>query len=81
MDLCSIGFQPTCNCRGLVTSTFAESQMFADAGFDDILYGYPLLEAHMTRNYQLAEQLNEYHLFVTNMESGRDPLQICPTKG
>jgi D-serine deaminase-like pyridoxal phosphate-dependent protein len=32
-----------------VTSTLVESEMFADAGFDDILYGYPLLKTHMKR--------------------------------
>ena len=35
--------------RCLVTSTLVESEMYADAGFDDILYGYPLIESHMKR--------------------------------
>ena len=52
----------------LVTSTFNESEMYADAGFDDILYGYPLLPHHMERNYTLTERLNQYHVMVVNLE-------------
>ena len=52
----------------LVTSTFPESEMYADAGFDDILYGYPLMQSHMKRNYVLTEKLCEYHVMVVNFE-------------
>jgi D-serine deaminase-like pyridoxal phosphate-dependent protein len=52
----------------LVTSTLNESEMYADAGFDDILYGYPLLQSHMRRNYALAERLDQYHVMVVNFE-------------
>ena len=38
--------------------------------YDDILYGYPLLESHMKRNYALTEKLKEYqhkhNIFVYN---------------
>ena len=54
--------------RCLVTSTFNESEMYANAGFDDILYGYPLLESHMKRNYALTEKLKEYHVMVVNFK-------------
>ncbi|ROT82416.1 putative D-serine dehydratase-like [Penaeus vannamei] len=35
--------------RGLVTSTLDESEFYADHGFDDILYGFPLIPQHMER--------------------------------
>ena len=41
--------------RGLVVSTLSEAEFFAEAGFDDILYGYPLMAHHMERNYNLAK--------------------------
>ena len=43
--------------------------MYAKAGFDDICYGYPLMEHHMERNYEMAKKLDEYHLFITDMTS------------
>eukprot|EP00095_Tigriopus_kingsejongensis_P008747 maker-scaffold92_size382268-snap-gene-1.18 protein:Tk08747 transcript:maker-scaffold92_size382268-snap-gene-1.18-mRNA-1 annotation:"d-serine dehydratase-like" len=48
--------------RGLVTSTLVETEMLAQAGFDDILYGYPILQTHMERNMVLAQKITTYHL-------------------
>merc|ERR1711953_1011168 len=48
--------------RCIVVSTLTEAEMYAEAGFDDILYGYPLLPGHMPRNYQLCQNLDAYHL-------------------
>ena len=39
------------------------------AGFEDILYGYPLMEHHMERNFELTKNLDEYHVMVANNES------------
>ena len=52
----------------LVVSTLNEAELYANAGFEDILYGYPLLKSHMKRNYLLTQKLNEYHVIVVNME-------------
>ena len=41
--------------RCLVVSTLNEAELYANAGFDDILYGYPLLRTHMKRNYLLTK--------------------------
>ena len=38
-------------------------------GFEDILYGYPLLEHHMVRNFELTLKLEEYHVMVANNDS------------
>ena len=67
--------------RCIVTSTFPESEMLADAGFDDILYGYPLLETHMERNFQLRSRLEKYHMFVCNMESVEVLKRWAPPQG
>lgn len=34
----------------LIVSTLNEDELYANAGFEDILYGYPLLKSHMKRN-------------------------------
>lgn len=41
--------------RCLVVSTLTEAEMYAEAGFDDILYGYPLLPGHMDREGRKAD--------------------------
>ena len=43
--------------------------MYAENGFDDILYGYPLSEHHMDRNFQLTEKLHQYHVFINSFKS------------
>ena len=42
--------------------------MYADAGFDDILYGFPFIPSHLERVIVLAERLEVFHLMVTTME-------------
>ena len=54
--------------RSLVCSTQAECEMYAEAGFEDILYGQVLLESHMERNFALRLKLEQYHVMVGNME-------------
>ena len=57
--------------RGIVTSTLVEvspssapaphpaqcfqCEMYAEAGFDDILYGFPFIPAHFERIYRLSQ--------------------------
>ena len=38
--------------------------MYADAGFEDILYGFPYITAHQDRAWKLRERLEEFHLMV-----------------
>ena len=38
--------------------------MYADAGFEDILYGFPYIAAHQDRAWKLRERLEEFHLMV-----------------
>ncbi|XP_045614282.2 D-serine dehydratase isoform X1 [Procambarus clarkii] len=49
---------------GLVTSTLEEAEFFARHGFDDILYGYPLISHHMPRVTALTKQLEKFHVMV-----------------
>ena len=39
--------------------------MYADAGFEDILYGFPYIAAHQQRAWNLRERLEEFHLMVS----------------
>ena len=50
--------------RKIVTSTLVECEMYADAGFEDILYGFPYIAAHQERAWKLRERLEEFHLMV-----------------
>jgi D-serine deaminase-like pyridoxal phosphate-dependent protein len=59
----------------------SEAEFFAEAGFDDILYGYPLMEHHMERNYVLADKLDEYHVMVASNESVDLLLKMDPPAG
>ena len=52
-----------------MVSTLNEAEMYADNGFDDILYGYPLSEHHMQRNFQLASKLDQYHVMINSLKS------------
>ena len=45
-----------------------QCEMYADAGFDDILYGFPFIPSHLERVTVLAERLEVFHLMVTTME-------------
>ena len=51
--------------RKVVTSTLTECEMYADAGFEDILYGFPHIPAHQERVWRLRERLEEFHLMVS----------------
>ena len=42
--------------------------MYADAGFDDILYGFPFIQSHLDRVWRLTQRLDMFHIMVTNME-------------
>jgi D-serine deaminase-like pyridoxal phosphate-dependent protein len=52
--------------RGIVVSTLAEAEFYADAGFDDILYGYPLTPEKIPRCLALANRLEQFHVFTDN---------------
>lgn len=67
--------------RGLVVSTLMEAEMYADAGFDDILYGYPLLPVDMDRNFQLSKRLDAYHVMVNNVEGAKCLIDNAPPEG
>ena len=55
--------------------------MYANNGFDDILYGYPLLEQHMSRNFELTRNLQQYHVMVNSLQSVQTLLKYEPPKG
>merc|ERR1712223_91434 len=55
--------------RCIVVSTLNEAEIYAQNGFDDILYGYPLLDHHMARNFELTRNLQNYHVMVNSLQS------------
>ena len=40
--------------------------MYADAGFDDILYGFPFIPPHLERVTKLTSRLEMFHVMVTS---------------
>uniref|UniRef100_UPI00398F0E3D D-serine dehydratase isoform X2 n=1 Tax=Pristiophorus japonicus TaxID=55135 RepID=UPI00398F0E3D len=50
--------------RCIVVSTLAEAHFYADHGFDDILYAYPLPFDKMGACADLAERLEMFHVLV-----------------
>ncbi|XP_060797735.1 D-serine dehydratase isoform X2 [Neoarius graeffei] len=52
--------------RCIVVSTMAEASFYADAGYDDILYAYPLTCDKVKRCAELSERLSLFHVLVDN---------------
>ncbi|XP_018599690.1 uncharacterized protein LOC108929550 [Scleropages formosus] len=52
--------------RCVAVSTVAEAAFFAEHGFDDILYAYPLAPDKVERCAQLSEQLSLFHVLIDN---------------
>ncbi|XP_066487541.1 D-serine dehydratase-like [Tiliqua scincoides] len=55
--------------RRIVVSTLAEARFFADGGFDDILYAYPLPFDKVDECAALAERLESFHVLVDSPEA------------
>ncbi|XP_066984003.1 D-serine dehydratase-like [Macrobrachium rosenbergii] len=62
----------------LVTSTLDESEFYADHGFDDILYGYPLIPFHMPRVTALTKRLEKFHVMVDSRLAVETLLETPP---
>ena len=58
-----------------------EAELYANNGFDDILYGYPLLEQHMSRNFELTLNLEQYHVMINSLKCLETLLGHDPPKG
>nr|XP_055040750.1 D-threo-3-hydroxyaspartate dehydratase [Misgurnus anguillicaudatus]XP_055040751.1 D-threo-3-hydroxyaspartate dehydratase [Misgurnus anguillicaudatus] len=52
--------------RCIVVSTLAEASFYADNGYDDILYAYPLPFDKVDRCAELSERLSLFHIVVDN---------------
>lgn len=65
--------------RCIVVSTLAEASFYADNGYDDILYAYPLPFDKVERCAELSERLSLFHILVDNrlalQELKRRPLK------
>ena len=54
------------NCS--ITIIVLQCEMYADAGFDDILYGFPFIPSHLERVFRLTSRLEMFHMMVTSEE-------------
>nr|XP_022326315.1 uncharacterized protein LOC111126166 isoform X2 [Crassostrea virginica] len=55
--------------RKIVVSTLAEAEFYADNGFDDIIYGKPVIESQLSRCKKLHEKCSKFHLMFDNEEA------------
>ncbi|XP_058035962.1 D-serine dehydratase-like [Ahaetulla prasina] len=55
--------------RGIVVSTLSEARHFANGGFDDILYAYPLPFDKVGACASLAEKLDAFQVMVDNPQA------------
>ncbi|XP_048778339.2 D-serine dehydratase-like isoform X2 [Ostrea edulis] len=55
--------------RKIVVSTLAEAEFFAAGGFDDIIYGKPVIPSQIPRCKKLQERCTQFHLLFENEES------------
>ncbi len=51
------GLQRAAGCRGLTVSTLAEARIFADHGFDDLTWAFPLIPSVLDQAARLAAQV------------------------
>lgn len=49
-----------------MVSTLAEASFYADGGYDDILYAYPVTADKVKRCAELSEKLSLFHVLVDN---------------
>ncbi|KAJ8255311.1 hypothetical protein GJAV_G00203430 [Gymnothorax javanicus] len=66
--------------RCIVVSTLAEAVFYADHGFDDILYAYPLPFDKVERCADLSNRLALFHVLVDNV-TALEQLKKWPLKG
>ncbi|XP_053490239.1 D-threo-3-hydroxyaspartate dehydratase [Ictalurus furcatus] len=52
--------------RCIVVSTLAEASFYADGGYDDILYAYPVTSDKVKRCAELSERLSLFHVLLDN---------------
>lgn len=66
--------------RSIEVSTLNEAEFYARSGYDDILYGYPIIKSKIERCKQLAEKLKEFHVMFDSSE-GLEYLENTPLEG
>ena len=52
--------------RGIVVSTLAEAEFYANKGYDDIMYAYPVSPDKIPQIAQLISRLSKFFLTVDN---------------
>ena len=52
--------------RQVVVSTLSEAEFYADNGFDDIAYAYPLTADKIPQVARLTSRLEKFHVNVDN---------------
>lgn len=52
----------------IATSTLAESEFYADNGYDDILFAYPITSDKADRCVKLTNRLKEFHVLLSSLD-------------
>jgi len=67
--------------KGVMCRTLQEVENFAKNGFDDILYGFPLIKKNLPTIFKLAERLSSFHLTVDNADAVCALMDNAPPSG
>ena len=50
--------------RSIVVSTLAEAEFYANCGYDDIMYAYPVTPDKLPQILELMSKVNKFHLTI-----------------
>jgi len=67
--------------KGVMCRNLQEVEYLANNGFDDILYGFPLIRKNMPMIFKLAEKLSYFHLTIDNYDAVSALKDTAPPSG
>ncbi|MDI6804287.1 MAG: alanine racemase [Bacteroidota bacterium] len=66
--------------KGITVSTFYEAVIFADAGFNDILWAFPIIPAYIDDALNLSEKIT-FRVLIDSLEAFEDLETKCLKRG
>jgi len=67
--------------KNVMCRSLHEVQYLANNGFDDIVYGFPLIKQNIPEIFKLAEKLSSFHLTVDNCDAVCALKETAPPSG
>jgi len=67
--------------KGVMCRSLYEVEYLAKNGFDDILYGFPMMRQNIPKLYKLAERLSKFYLLVDSFDAVLALNETAPPSG